>query len=147
MCSLCSLTRPESAHKGRVGACRIMTKSHSWLGTSTVVGRLNTLMRGKKIIVELAGWIHESLVKVRGEMVKPWAYHCAEGRPTGTFHGGDPLLLAKSPIDADWLEACAQHVVKKVQDLHDIVTDHGLCPSGKVVLVFESSEQTGTKNA
>ena len=116
-----------------------MPKSHKWLGTSIKVERLNTLLRGKNIIVELAGWIHESLHKVRGVMVKPWAYHCVENRPEGTFHGGDPRLFAKSPIDADWLEACALYVVKKVQDLHDIVTDHGSCTSGKIVLVFETT--------
>ena len=77
---------------------------------------LNYVIRGKWVIVEMAGWLHESLNRVRHDMVKPWQYHCLEGRP-GEFHGEAALLL-ESLIDPTWVQLAAEEVCAKSDYVH-----------------------------
>ena len=114
-------------------------KSHYCLNTSTTLSRLNTLVRGSIIFVELAGWMHDALVRVQKDQVKPWMFHCMEGR-SGKFtvpRPEDELLLKSSPIDPGWIIAAAGFVINKFQQLVDIVTDGGACPQGRCVGIFE----------
>ena len=118
-----------------------MSKSHYWLGTSQNVGYLNEKIRNKWVIVELAGFLHESLRVVRHEATKPWVFHCLEGRPAGKFAAGpgDEALLSDDgcPIDPAWLEGAADFVVKKFKVFVDVVTDFGKSSTGLCVGIFE----------
>ena len=114
-------------------------KSHSFWNTSTDISRLNTLVRDKIVFVELAGWMHDSLIAVRTDQVKPWMFHCIEGR-IGKFtvpRPEDELLLKSSPIDPAWVKNAAMCVVQKFQNLLDVVTDGGTCEKARCVGLFE----------
>ena len=105
------------------------SKSHVYLNTSTDITRLNSLIRGKLVLVELAGWCHESLIKIPpGNISKLWTYHCNEGRKRGTFtiplgRHDDMLLLDSSPIDFSYVQTAVQFVCEKYKVLLDVVTD------------------------
>lgn len=112
-----------------------MPKSHTWMGTSQDPIYLNGLIRGMWLIIEMAGWFHTALCRVRHEMVKLWQYHCLEGRP-GVFRG-DEELLRESRIDPAWVESVAEEVCNKFRDIWNVVTDNGKSSTGKCVAVFE----------
>ena len=69
-------------------------------------------------------------------------FHCIEGRPVGKFtvpRPEDELLLKSSPIDPAWIKAASMSVVKKFQELVDVVTDGGICADGRCVGIFEGA--------
>ena len=114
-------------------------KSHYCLNTSTEISRLNALVRGKIVVVELAGWMHDALIKVQKDQVKPWMFHCMEGR-SDKFKvplPEDKELLTSSPIDPAWIQAATAVVIQKVQELIEIVTDSGACPLARVLGILE----------
>ena len=114
-------------------------KSHYCLNTSTEISRLNALVRGKIVVVELAGWMHDALIKVQKDQVKPWMFHCMEGR-SDKFKVAlpeDKELLTSSPIDPAWIQAATAVVIQKVQELIEIVTDSGACPLARVLGILE----------
>ena len=121
------------------------SKSHAYLNTSTDITRLNTLIRGKVIFVEMAGWLHESLIKIPpGITSKLWTYHCLEGRKPGTFtiplgRRDEMLLLESSPIEFSYVQTAVQFVCDKYKALLDVVTDgeDHKTSAGRVVGVFE----------
>ena len=96
-------------------------------------------MRGSIIFVELAGWMHDALVRVQKDQVKPWMFHCMEGRSDKFTvpRPEDELLLTSSPIDPSWIRAAAGFVIKKFQQLVHVVTDGGASPQGRCVGIFE----------
>ena len=114
-------------------------KSHFYLNTSTLVSRLNTIIRNKIVFIELAGWIHEALVRVTKDQVKPWMFHCMEGRSSkfAVPRPEDAPFLKESPIDPAWVRAAAKHVVEKFKQVFDVVTDGGDAAGGRCVGVFE----------
>ena len=114
-------------------------KSHYFLNTSMKISRLNTLVRGKIVFVELAGWLHDALVKVQKDQTKPWMFHCMEGRSDKftVSRPADQLLLKNSPIDPAWIQAASAFVVTKFQELVDVVTDGDISVQGRVVGIFE----------
>ena len=116
-------------------------KSHYFLNTSMTISRLNTLVRGKIVFVELAGWLHDALARVQKDQTKPWMFHCMEGRSDKFTvpRPEDQLLLKNSPIDPAWIQAASAFVVTKFQELVDIVTDGGVSVQGRVVGIFEGA--------
>ena len=111
-------------------------KSHFYLNTSTLVSRLNTIIRNKIVFIELAGWIHEALVRVTKDQVKPWMFHCMSSK-FAVPRPEDAPFLKESPIDPAWVRAAAKHVVEKFKQVFDVVTDGGDAAGGRCVGVFE----------
>ena len=115
-------------------------KAHNQFGTSKNPVPINTFIRGKHGIIEMAGIMHNAVSSsVRNDTAVPWNYHCLEGAAEGLYKNLDERFHPESRIDAIALQVVVDKVISDFETIRaQVVTvDLDGTTSGDLEAAFE----------
>ena len=86
------------------------SKGHWMLNTPGQLVWMNAHLRGKIVAIELAGWMHECLLRVSSQHAKDWMLHTYEARAHKFFPSELLKKLAAdgNPLNPAFVEAAVK---------------------------------------